>query len=129
MATASKGTVNDRARPLRDLLDGILVTKREAKRADIDALPLVDGLTADEERDVRQRVEDYAAEILEAVQAGQNGDARTLVREAVDELGEYIGEDEKNDPRALADRVPRTGRTSRMTRADAMRDDIPSISR
>lgn len=129
LATIGKRAGADRANPLRDLLDGVLVTKQALKRTDIDALPLVDGLTVEEEQDVRKRVEDFAAEILSAAQAGHNGEARTLVREAVDELGEYVGKDENDDPRTLADRVPRTGRTSRMTRADAERADLAKTPR
>ena len=120
MATARQGAASNRATPLRDLLDGILVTKREPNRSEIDALPLIDGLTAGEERDVRERVAEYAAEIASAANAGENSEARALVREAVDELGEYIGEDEKENPGGCRTRWPGRGaRTIESTRSEA----------
>lgn len=127
-ATRERDPRRDRDNPLRDLLDEAMTTGTAPKASAVRTLPLREEITDTQGRRIHRAVSEWAMEIADAMEGGENAQARRLIVEAMDELGEYFDPDaQREDPRALAEQVPRGGAPTRMTRVDALRDDVARV--
>lgn len=118
----------DRGNPLRDLLDETMTTGTAPKASAVRALPLREEITDAQARLIHRAVSEWAMETADAMEGDENAQARRLIVEAMDELGEYFDPDaQREDPRSLAEQVPRSGAPTRMTRVDALRDDVARV--
>lgn len=120
----------DRDHPLRVLLDAALANREVPSRSEVGEIALHDDVTEREARRFSDSVIAYSRQIVELAQGGDQGEARRVVVEAVEELGDLVdtdaAEQDRENPRDLAARIPRASAPTRRTRIDAERDEALS---
>ena len=110
-----------------------MTSKRPPKRNDVEAIPLKEDVRSSDARNFVREVIARGAEIAKAASEGENGEARRLILDAMEELGDLVDldapVDEDEGPGELARRVPRGSTPSPNTRAEAERSDFVSTRR